>query len=144
MSRKKEEIVKDGEKTRFKPGESGNPNGRTKGIPNAATRYRRFLELMKNEKNPVTGENDDLTVAELMDLQQIKSALDGDLAAYKEILDRLEGKAVQSTELTGKDGEAIEVNQSQTIIKIAFRSPEDDEPNVSKSPMPAKGERKKG
>lgn len=99
MSGKKEQIVEAGKNTRFKPGEVTNPNGRPKGIPNAATRYRRFLELSQAGKNPVTGDAETFTVAELMDLQQIKRALDGDLAAYREILDRLEGKAKQPTEM---------------------------------------------
>ena len=107
--RKAEEIVKDGEKTRFEPGTSGNPNGRPKGVPNAATRYKRFLQLVQAGKNPVTGAQEEFTVAELMDLQQIAKALKGDLQAYREILDRLEGKAKQPVEMSGSttatDGE---------------------------------------
>ena len=99
MARKREEIVEAGEKTRFKPGETGNPNGRPKGVPNAATRYMRFLQLEQQGKNPVTGETETFTLAELMDLRQIKRAIDGDLNAYKEILDRLEGKSVQKSEV---------------------------------------------
>lgn len=109
MAGRPEQIIKDGEKTRFKPGQVTNPNGRPKGVPNAATRYKRFLELVQAGKNPVTGEQEEFTVAELMDLRQIKKALDGDLQAYKEILDRLEGKAKQPVEMSGNvtatDGE---------------------------------------
>ena len=109
MARSAKDIVKDGEKTRFKPGQVTNPNGRPKGVPNAATRYKRFLELVQAGKNPVTGADEEFTVAELMDLRQIKKALDGDLQAYKEILDRLEGKAKQPVEMSGNvtatDGE---------------------------------------
>lgn len=125
---------------KFKPGQTGNPNGRPNGVPNAATRYKRFLELTQHGKNPVTGEAEDLTIAELMDLQQIKRAMGGDLAAYKEILDRLEGKSLQRTENEHNLGEQT----AQTILKISFRPPEDEQPIASPVPQKPKGARKKG
>lgn len=82
-------------KTQFKPGQSGNPNGRPKGIPNAKTRYRRLLELTQKKTNPVTGEIEEFTVAEQMDMKIFDKALKGDLQAYREIMDRLEGKPSQ-------------------------------------------------
>lgn len=95
----------------FKKGQDDRRNtaGRPLGVPNAATRLKRFLELVQVEENPVTGEMEELTVAERMDLMQVKSAIKGDLQAYKEILDRLEGKAKQPVEMSGNvtatDGE---------------------------------------
>ena len=142
MARKAEDIVKDGEKTRFKPGQVTNPNGRPKGVPNAATRFERFLNLIQKGKNPVTKEDEEFTVAELMDLKQIAKALNGNTVAWDKINDRLEGKARQSTELSGKDGEPIQVEQ--TLIQIAFRPPQEAEPTASKKPTAPKGERKKG
>ena len=73
---------------------------------------KRFLEIIQFEENPVTGAKEKLTVAERMDLMQLKNALNGDLSAYKEILDRLEGKAKQPVEMSGNvtatDGEFTE------------------------------------
>ena len=98
----------------FKKGddERRNTAGRTPGVPNAATRLKRFLEIIQFEENPVTGAKEKLTVAERMDLMQLKNALNGDLSAYKEILDRLEGKAKQPVEMSGNvtatDGEFTE------------------------------------
>lgn len=95
----------------FKKGddERRNKAGRTPGVPNAATRLKRFLEIIQFEENPVTGAKEKLTVAERMDLMQLKNALNGDLSAYREILDRLEGKAKQPVEMSGNvtatDGE---------------------------------------
>ena len=141
MGRK--DIHIDGEETQFEPGKSGNPQGSPKGVPNAATRYKRFLQLVQPGKNPVTGEQEEFTVAELMDLRQIKKALDGDLNAYKEILDRLEGKAKQQTEHTGPDGGPIQVAQEQTIIQVKFRKG-DATPTESADHTTPKGRRKSG
>lgn len=47
----------------------------------------------------------------------VKAAEDGEPWAVKEIMDRVDGKAVQSTEISGVDGEAIELKQIEFIIK---------------------------
>ena len=39
----------------------------------------------------------------------IAEALEGNITAIKEVADRIEGKAVQGVELTGKDGGPVEV-----------------------------------
>ena len=93
----------------FKKGQSGNPAGAKPGYTHSKTRLRRMLDLVQKAKNPVTKEEEDFTVLELMDLQQVAKAMKGDILAYREILDRLEGKATQTTEHTGRDGGAIEV-----------------------------------
>lgn len=100
--------------TEFKKGESGNPNGRPKGVPNAATRMKRFLELEINGKNPITKEEEQFTVAELMDLKIIAKAMNGDLSAWEKINDRLEGKPRQSHDLTS-GGEPISVNPLEKL-----------------------------
>jgi hypothetical protein len=47
----------------------------------------------------------------------VKAAEQGEPWAFKEIMDRVDGKAVQSTEISGIDGEAIELKQIEFIIK---------------------------
>jgi hypothetical protein len=47
----------------------------------------------------------------------VKAAELGEPWAVKEIMDRVDGKAVQSTEISGIDGEAIELKQIEFIIK---------------------------
>jgi hypothetical protein len=84
----------------FEKGQSGNPNGRPKGVQNSKTRLLRLLELVQKRRNPITGEDEDFTVLELMDMQMISKALKGDQRAYEAVVDRLEGKPKQTTDIT--------------------------------------------
>ncbi len=88
-----------------KRGEVRNPNGRTKGVPNNKTRIRRLLEMTSSELNPITNMINDLTLAEQLDLVQIKKALNGDTRAYIAIMDRFDGKPIQTTD-SSKDSSA--------------------------------------
>lgn len=90
--------------TPVKPGQILNPKGRGKGVPNTATRLQRLLTLVEKVKNPVTGDMEDFTVAEVMDMMQIVKARKGDTKAYNSLIDRLEGKAMQKIEqeITGQ------------------------------------------
>jgi hypothetical protein len=97
-------------------GEVRNPNGRPKGVPNSKTRLLRILELVQKKRNPVTGEDEEFTIAEQMDLQLIKKALNGDLKAYEILLDRLEGKPKQSTEVEVSGGMTINWEEKKTYV----------------------------
>ncbi len=117
--RKGEDIAKDGFNTRWKPGQSGNPAGKPKGTQHSSTRMRRLLDAVQKAKNPVTKQEEDFTTLELMDAALIARALKGDVIAYREILDRVEGKTAQPIEHTGKDGGPIEVEAPVWVIKKA-------------------------
>jgi hypothetical protein len=81
-------------------GEVRNPKGRGKGVQNSKTRLLRLLELVQKKRNPITGEDEEFTVLELMDMQMIAKALKGDQRAYEAVVDRLEGKPKQTTDIT--------------------------------------------
>jgi len=102
----------------LKPFEKGKPGGpgRPKGVPNSKTRLLRILELVQKKRNPVTGEDEEFSIAEQMDLQLIKKALNGDLKAYEILMDRLEGKAKQSTELEVTGGINITWEEKKTYV----------------------------
>jgi hypothetical protein len=53
------------------------------------------------------------TIAEKL----VDAAEQGEPWAVKEIMDRVDGKSVQATEISGIDGEAIELKQIEFIIK---------------------------
>lgn len=85
---------------RWEKGESGNPNGRPKGSKNRSTIARRWLEVNQNLKNPLTGENETMSQEDLMTLALIKKAREGDVNAYKALMDSGYGAPVQQIEQT--------------------------------------------
>lgn len=97
-----------------KKGEIRNPNGRPKGSLSASTILKRFLELTEDVRNPMTGEQQTLTVAETIHLMQIAKARKGELASYKEIMDRMEGKPAQAVDITS-DGKPLPIPLLQGV-----------------------------
>jgi hypothetical protein len=85
---------------RWKKGESGNPNGRPKGAKNRSTIARRWLEVNQSLKNPLTGEQETMSQEDLMTLALIKKAREGDVTAYKALMDSGYGAPLQQIEQT--------------------------------------------
>lgn len=84
----------------FPKGVSGNPEGRKPGVPNAATRLAKLFAIVQKMKDPFTGQEKEFTIAEMLDMAVLKKALNGDMIAYKELMDRTEGKAKQTIDAT--------------------------------------------
>lgn len=91
-----------GKKTRFKKGQSGNPAGSKPGYKHSKTRLKELLALVINSEDPIDSNTKDGDIAYFIDAAQIKEALEGDTAAYREIMNRLEGTAKETKEHTGK------------------------------------------
>ena len=85
---------------KFEKGESGNPNGRPKGSRNRSTIARQWLEVNQNLKNPLTGESENMSQEDLMTLALIKKAREGDVSAYKALMDSGYGAPLQQVEQT--------------------------------------------
>ena len=85
---------------RWQKGESGNPNGRPKGAKNRSTIARKWLEVMQDAKNPITGELEKLTQEDLMTLAIIHKARKGDVNAYKQLMDSAHGLPTQQIDIT--------------------------------------------
>jgi len=100
----------------FPKGVSGNPAGKPKGTEHSKTRLKRLLELVQKKKNPITGEEEEFSVLELMDMQMIAKALKGDQRAYQEIIDRLEGKPKQTSEVELTGGVNIVWEEKKTYV----------------------------
>ncbi len=84
----------------FKPGQSGNPNGRPKGSLNRSTIAKKWLEVMQDSKNPISGEVEKLSQADLMTLALIHKARKGDVSAYKQLMDSAFGLPQQNVNVT--------------------------------------------
>ena len=87
----------------FKPGESGNPNGRPKGTRNRSTIVKQWLEVEQKAKNPISGKEEVLEQQDLITLALLKKAREGDVQAFKELMDSAYGKLNQT--LTHEGGE---------------------------------------
>jgi hypothetical protein len=97
------------EQYKFQPGESGNPSGRPKGSRNRSTLVREWLEVKQKERNPLTGKTEELEQQDLMTLALIKKAREGDVQAYRELMDSAHGKIEQKTDITSKGQKIFEV-----------------------------------
>jgi len=96
--------------TPFPKGVSGNPAGKPKGVEHSKTRLLRLLQLVTKVRNPVTGEDEEFTIAEQLDMKIIAKAMKSDIRAYQEILDRLEGKPKQTTDITADIKGNVHIN----------------------------------
>jgi hypothetical protein len=102
------------EENKFKPGVSGNPNGRPKGKKNVSTQLRDIVEQNADIIFDIFGKEippkfKSRMTSEIIALQLVARALRGDRRAINDIMDRLEGKPVQKTE-TEMRVESIEVS----------------------------------
>lgn len=88
------------EKHKMQKGTTLNPNGRPKGAKNRSTIARYWLEMMEKTKNPLNGKDDTVSQEDLMTLALIKKAREGDVAAYKALMDSGYGAPVQVVEQT--------------------------------------------
>ena len=86
--------------TPFPPGNNANPNGRPKGSKNRSTIARKWLEVMQDAKNPITGELEKLSQEDLITLAMIHKARKGDVNAYKQLMDSGFGMPTQQIEQT--------------------------------------------
>jgi hypothetical protein len=83
----------------FQPGQSGNPNGRPKSKP--------FADALKAA---LKAAGDDSKTLEAVALALVTKANTGDVAAIKEIADRLDGKVAQAIIGGEEDDPAIVVS----------------------------------
>jgi hypothetical protein len=80
---------------KMKKGTTLNPNGRPKGSKNRATIAKYWLSVEQQLKNPLTGEQEKMNQEDLMTLALIKKAREGDVNAYKALMDSAYGAPKQ-------------------------------------------------
>lgn len=92
---------------KFKEGESGNPNGRPKGSRNRSTIAKKWLEMQRKGKNPLTDVEESFSVEDEITLHQIVKANKGDTNAYKALMDSAHGAPVNQTDINIQGIETI-------------------------------------
>lgn len=90
-------------KHEFSKGESGNPNGRPLGTKNRSTIARHWLSINQNLTNPLTSEVENMSQEDLMTLALIKKAREGNVNAYKALMDSGYGAPLQQIEQTNTE-----------------------------------------
>lgn len=85
--------------TRFKKGQSGNPDGRPQGSKNFSTLMDEAVKEIAKLNKISTAE-----VWQVLIKRGYSEAKDGNYMFFKDLMDRYWGKAIERHELTGKDG----------------------------------------
>ena len=98
----------------FKKGESWNPKGRPKGARNRSTIAREWLEVSQYITNPITGEKEKLEQQDIMTLGIIKKAREGDVNAYKALMDSAYGQPLQQIQQ-----EVSKIDEIEIVIREA-------------------------
>jgi hypothetical protein len=88
--------------TSFKPGQVANPNGR----PKKGTSLTEILRELGDVPPGKTGKARKELIAEKL----WRLALSGDKFALRYVYDRLDGKPKETKEISGPDGEGIEIH----------------------------------
>jgi hypothetical protein len=97
-----------------KKGEVRNPKGKPKGTRNRSTIAREWLEVTQFITNPITGEKEKLEQQDIMTLGIIKKAREGDVNAYKALMDSAYGQPLQQIQQ-----EVSKIDEIEIIIKEA-------------------------
>ena len=83
-----------------KKGDVRNPLGKKKGTLSRKTLAMRWLTVNEDAQNPITGQLQQLSQADIITLAQILAAKKGDTAAYKALMENAFGAPKQEIEQT--------------------------------------------
>ena len=122
MEEKREKAVKTVKEVRGVPFQKGddprrNLAGRPQGSLDFKTKFEIFLDKLAKQNNMSPQEIDEQLFA-----VAYKKAKEGDYQFWKDVHDRVYGKPIQRSELTGKDGGAIIVKEDKEKIEKALDS----------------------
>jgi hypothetical protein len=100
----------------FKKGQSGNPSGRPKGSLNRSTIAKKWLEVLSQEELE-DGQVKWLSNEEAMTLSLIKKARNGDVNAYKALMDSAYGTAKDTVDINSNEKRSIDFKHLISGIK---------------------------
>ena len=88
-------------------------NGRPKGSKNRSTIAKYWLSIEQDLKNPLSGDTETMSQEDLMTLALIKKAREGDVNAYKALMDSGYGAPVQQIEQTNIELPFFDLNEPE-------------------------------
>ena len=97
-------------------GESGNPKGRPKGSLNRSTIVKKWLEVLSKEQLE-NGNIQWLSNEDSMTLALIKKAREGDVNAYKALMDSAYGTAKDTVDINSNEKRSIDFKHLISGIK---------------------------
>ena len=100
----------------FVKGQSGNPAGREKGVKTRATVARNWLEVAQTLKNPITNVTESMSQEDIMTLSLIKEAREGNVNAYKALMDSAYGAPKQEIDQTITGHIAINIDNQDAKL----------------------------
>lgn len=99
----------------FKKGQSGNPNGRPVGVKNKSTIVKKWLCVNVDFHNPITGQNERMSLEDTIVLSQIIKASKGDTHAFKALMDCAYGNMPQ---ILDEEGQPIAVTAKDVVERL--------------------------
>ena len=94
-------------------------NGRPKGSLNRSTIAKRWLNTIESIKNPMNGEMQFLTQEDIMTLSLVRKARNGDVQAYKALMDSAYGSPKDTIDIT--QNESFSIDFKELLNEISFK-----------------------
>lgn len=121
----------------WKPGQSGNPNGKKKGTKNIKTTLREMLELKASKKDMERLKRQGvdvppeiahlLTQQDLIAISMLTSAKRGKPNATQQVLDRVWGKVMDRQQVSMPDAIVMRMPDGTELMRLDSTQKDDDE-----------------
>jgi hypothetical protein len=110
------------EPTKWKKGEKPKGAGRPKGAVSITESLRRSLDRIAQGMDPIDKKAVSMPMRDWVGVALITKAASGDVAAIRELLNRIDGTIVGKIEVTGKDGQPLQTGYDQRLSEIYERA----------------------
>ena len=105
----------------FMPGQSGNLSGRPKRKPLSDAYAALLNERVPEAEAAKLKLKPGATYADIIAMSLMREAIKGKVPAASEMADRIEGRAIQTQEISGPDGGPLEVSLAASISQARKR-----------------------
>lgn len=109
------------EPTKWKKGKTPT-GGRPKGSVSITDSLRRSLDRIAQGMDPIDKRATSMPMRDWVGVALITKAASGDVSAIKELLNRIEGTVADKIEVTGKDGQSLQVGYDKRLSEVYERA----------------------